>query len=239
MVYARILFGLSAVVLGVAMYLSSDAELWQKWTAVPLALGGIGMCVSPIARLASYVTGAVLLIVTLMNVPGMISAPTNPGSYIDFFEQLSMVCGPLALYAIADSNTTRSAALIRVARLTLGVCTASFAWAQVIFLQYTASLVPTWIPPGQMFWTILTTIAFALAAIAMLVNLQARLAMQLTALMMGLFGILVWVPHIVAEPAKLSNYVEIGSNYLMTAATWLVACATELPARVARRESRA
>ena len=44
-----------------------------------------------------------------------------------------------------------------------------------------------------MFWAILTTVAFGLAAIAILINWQARLAMRLMALTLGLFGVLVWV----------------------------------------------
>ncbi len=69
-----------------------------------------------------------------------------------------------------------------------------------------------------MFWTILTTVAFGLAAVAILINYRARLAMRMMALMLALFGMLVWVPRIVAHPEKLSNWTEISSNYLMTAA---------------------
>jgi len=43
-------------------------------------------------------------------------------------------------------------------------------------------------------WAILTTIAFALAAVATLINRQARLAIRLMALMLALFGVLVWIP---------------------------------------------
>jgi hypothetical protein len=99
----------------------------------------------------------------------------------------------------------------------------SFAWAQIVYLQYTASLVPAWIPPNQVFWTNFTTVAFALAALAMLINRQARLAMRLLAVMTALFGVLVWVPLIVAHPATLANWSEIGENYLIAAAAWLVA----------------
>ncbi|MGB8966722.1 MAG: hypothetical protein WCB99_13880 [Candidatus Cybelea sp.] len=73
------------------------------------------------------------------------------------------------------------------------------------------------------FWTILTTVAFGLAAVAILINRQARLAMRLMALMLTLFGALVWLLRIVAHPGLLSDWSEFSANYLMAAASWLVA----------------
>jgi hypothetical protein len=138
------------------------------------------------------------------------------------FEQLAVVCGALAVYAAGERDAARANVLGRAARSGLGVCAVSFAWAQVVYLQYTASLVPAWIPPNQVFWTNLTTLAFALAAVAMLIDRQARLAMRLLAAMTALFGVLVWLPLIAAHPAMLSNWSEISENYLIAAAAWLV-----------------
>jgi hypothetical protein len=39
----------------------------------------------------------------------------------------------------------------------------------------------------------------------------------------SLFGVFVWIPRIVADPGALPNWSEIGANYLMSAAAWLVA----------------
>jgi hypothetical protein len=233
----RVVFGGSAVLFGVASLIWHDSEMWQRlrplvlpfasviaWgLAIVLVAGGVAMLFPRTARLASIGLGIIYGLSTLACVPGMIAAPLNPGSYVDFFEQLSIVCGAIAMYAMTESNAARSAMLGRTARITLGVCAVSFAWAQVVYLQYTASLVPTWILPNQVFWTILTTVAFGLAAVAILINRQARLAMRLMALMMALFGVLVWLPKIAAHPGTFSNWIEISSNYLMTAAALLVA----------------
>lgn len=235
--YGRIVFGLSAVVYGVVGLLWHDSGAWQlanlfsplistpiSWClAIAQVVFGFALLISQYERLSSIVLGIVYTLFALSSVPGMVTAPKDPGSYVNFFEILSMSCGALAVYTFTETNEARATTLGRIARLALGVCTLSFAWAQVVYLQYTASLVPTWIPPSQVFWTWLTTVAFALAGIAILIKIQARLAMRLMALMMALFGILVWVPHIVAQPHLLSNYIEISSNYLMTAAVWLVA----------------
>jgi hypothetical protein len=99
----------------------------------------------------------------------------------------------------------------------------SFTLAQIIYLKVTVELVPTWIPPNQMFWAILTTIAFALAAIAILINRQALLATRLLTVMLTLFGVLVWIPRLIAHPEAHGNWSEFALNFLITGAAWMVA----------------
>jgi hypothetical protein len=63
-----------------------------------------------------------------------------------------------------------------------------------------------------MFWAITTTIAFALAAIALLSGRSALLASRLlTAMLIG-FGLLVWLPAPFAEPQKLINWAGNDEN---------------------------
>ena len=110
-----------------------------------------------------------------------------------------------------------------MARLGLGVCAISFTLSQILYLRVTADLVPTWIPPNQLFWAILTTIAFALAAIATLINRQERLAIRLMTLMLALFGVLVWIPRLMAHPETHLNWSEFALTFLITGAAWMVA----------------
>jgi hypothetical protein len=74
-----------------------------------------------------------------------------------------------------------------------------------------------------MFWAILTTVAFALAAVAILLNVKARLAIRLMTLMIALFGILVWVPLLIAHPAAHLVWSEFALNFLIAGAAWMVA----------------
>ncbi|HZT13986.1 MAG TPA: hypothetical protein VFA29_14400 [Candidatus Baltobacteraceae bacterium] len=224
--YARMLLGVSAIAAGIVGLVWHGSEAWQNLhlTAVPFGpivawilafaqiAGGIALAFTPAVRAGAIAVGAIYLLFSLSCIPGMVAAPRDPGSYVDIFEQFSIVCGAMA---VCGSRGW--------ARVLLGICALSFAWAQVAFFQYTASLVPTWIPPSQAFWTTLTTIAFALAGIAAIANLRARLALRLMALMMALFGLLVWVPRIAAHPHEMSYWNEIATNYLITGATWLVA----------------
>ena len=237
-VWGRIVFGASAVLFGVIALLWHDSDTWQElqhiWglpfgTAIGGGLmiaqiaGGIGMQIPQARRLASVGLGVVYLVFSLACIPGIVGSPRVYAQYGSFFEQFSLLCGAIALYAATEVSAARATVFGRAARIGLGVCTTSFTTAQIVYLRFTASLVPKWIPPSQMFWVIFTTTAFALAAIAILINRQARLAIRLMALMVALFGMLVWVPRLIARPEGHLNWSETALTFLIAGAAWMVA----------------
>jgi hypothetical protein len=236
--YARIVFGASAVLFGVIALMWHDFDTWQTlhqiWSLpfgsviggclmVVQIAGGIGIQYPKTAHLASILLGVVYLLFSLACVPGIISAPTVYFHYGSFFEQFSALSGAVALYAATEANATRAVAFGRMARFGIGLSTVSFTLSQILYLAVTADLVPKWLPPNQTFWAILTTIAFGLAAIAILVNRQTRLALRLLSLMLALFGLLVWVPRLVAHPEAHLNWSEFALTFLITGAVWMVA----------------
>ena len=233
--YARILYGAAAILYSVVSLVWHDSDLQGRlaplhalmmpavWCIVIVEIAGAVAIVFPrTMRLGAIVLGAIYGLHALAALSDIVMAPGAPGGYINFFELLAIVCGALAVFAATEA-AARAELLGGAARVALGASSASFAWAQVVYLQYTASLVPAWISLNAVFLTNVTTVAFALAAIAMLVNRQAILAMKLLALMIALFGMLVWVPIIAAKPATLANWGEISENYLIAAAAWLLA----------------
>jgi len=226
--YGRIVFGASAVLFGVIALMWYDSDTWQTlsqiWSLpfgtitggclmmVQIA-GGIGMQYPRAARLASIALGIVYLLFSLACIPGIIAAPAIYAHYGSFFEQFSALCGAVALYAATGANAARAVAFGRVARLGIGVCAISFTLSQILYLPVTADLVPKWLPPNQTFWAILTTIAFALAAISILFNRQAQLAIRLMTIMLALFGVLVWVPRLIAHPEAHLNGQTAGPSF--------------------------
>ena len=236
--YGRVVFGASAVVFGVIALMWHDSDTWQslhKIWSLPFGIvlggclmtaqiaGGIGIQHPRTARSASVILGVVYLLFSLACIPGIVAAPTVYATYGSFFEQFSLLCGSLALFASTEINATRAVTLTRLARLGIGVCAVSFTLSQIIYLRVTADLVPKWIPPNPVFWAILTTIAFALAAIALLINRQARLAIRLMTLMLVLFGLMVWVPRLIAQPDAHLNWSEFALTFLIAGASWMVA----------------
>jgi uncharacterized membrane protein YphA (DoxX/SURF4 family) len=236
--YGRILFGASALLFGVNALMWHDADTWQtlrQFWSLPFGTviggclmiaqiaGGIAMPFPRTARLASLVLSIVYLLFSVACVPSIIAAPTVYATYGSFFEQFSLLSGAIALYAATETTPASALVFGRLARIGLGVSAISFTLSQVFYLRLTAQLVPKWIPPNQIFWAILTTIAFALAAVAMLINRQARLAARLMTLMLALFGVLVWIPRLIAHPEAHGTWSEFALTLLITGATWMVA----------------
>lgn len=235
----RVVFGTSAVLFGVIALKWHDADTWQNlqhiWNlpfgtiigeclmAAQIA-GGIGMLYPRTARLASAVLCVVYLCFSLACVPDIVAAANIYDKYGgSFFLFFSLFCGAVALYAATEADDARALVVGRVARVGLGISAISFTLGQALLLRETAHLVPKWIPPSQMFWAMLTTIAFALAAVAILINRQARLAMRLMALMLAMFGGLVWVPHLRAHPEAHFDWSECVLTFLVTGAAWMAA----------------
>jgi len=236
--YGRVFFGASAVLFGAIALLWHDADTWQNaatlWklpfgaivgdvVMIALIIGGVGIMFVRTARAASTVLGLVYAIFSLACIPGIVAMPKVYAQWGSFFEMFSLLCGAVAIYAATEVSSWRAGALGRRAYLGLGICAVSFALGQIVYLRFTASLVPLWIPPNQMFWAVLTTFAFGFAAIAILANLKARLAMRLMTVMLGVFGILVWIPLLVAHPEAHLNWSECILTFQITGAAWVVA----------------
>jgi hypothetical protein len=236
--FGRMLFGASAAMFGVICLMWHDAETWQSLhfivnlpagaaiggaLMVALIPSGLALPFPKSARAASLVLGIVFALFSLACIRDIVKVPNVYFTYGSFFEQFSMLCGALAVYAMTEPNATRAALLRRLARLGLGFSAVSFTVAQIVYPKITAALVPMWIPPSQMFWTILTTIAFGLAAIALLLNVKARLAARLLALMLVFFGLLVWLPLVIMHPQTHNDWSEFALNALIAGACWVVA----------------
>jgi hypothetical protein len=74
-----------------------------------------------------------------------------------------------------------------------------------------------------MFWVIATTVAFSLAAIALLVRRVAPAAMYLLTLMLLLFQVLIWIPAVIMHPGSLGMWAENVQNLAIAASCWVFA----------------
>jgi uncharacterized membrane protein YphA (DoxX/SURF4 family) len=236
----RYLYGLAAIGFGICALASNDLNSWQQEikalgdvphreilsyiVAAVEILGGIAVQWPRTARTGAAALGAIYFAFALLGVPFIIKHPLVYNNYGNFFEQFSFVSGAVILYAYSGPITpARTARLAQIGYYSFGICVLSFGLEQLFYLSATASLVPKWIPPGQMFWAIATTAAFALAAIALLTGLMARLASRLTTAMLLGFGLLVWLPALFADPRSLGNWSESVETLGIAGSAWIVA----------------
>jgi uncharacterized membrane protein YphA (DoxX/SURF4 family) len=221
-------FGVAALAFGLITLVWHDYNGWHQprylvyTAAAALIFGGAAMQLGRTAKTGAIVLGAVYLIFALQCVPGIVAAPRIYNSWGNFFEQFSLVAGAAIVYARWSSAWSRET-LNRIGRILLGLCAASFTLEQAFYLRATAGLVPKWLPPSQMFWAVTTTVLFALAAVALLTNRMALLAARLLTMMLMLFGLLVWVPLLLADPHSHTNWSETTETFAIAGTAWILA----------------
>lgn len=236
----RHVFGLAAIGFGVLALAWHDFNLWQQirplgaladparelllyFIAVVEIAGGLAIQWERTARAGAAALGIVYLFFGLLWLPLFITPPYVFDRLANFFEQFSLVCGAIIVYATSGSSNARSDRLARIGYYGFAVCVVSFTLDQLLYLHGTANFVPKWIPPGQMFWAIATTIAFALAAIALFTGICALLASRLLTLMIALFGLLVWLPTPFRAPHNFIAWAGNAENWAIAASSWIVA----------------
>jgi uncharacterized membrane protein len=185
------------------------------WRRTSVAASGV---------LLGYLIGWLLLV----RVSRIFFAPTETDTWWSLGDTAAMTGAAWALYTWFAGE--RSAARktfaagengLRVARILYGLALIPFGVAHFTYLKETAALVPSWLP-FHVGWACLTGATLIVAGVAVLTDVYARLAATLSALEMGLFTVLVWVPIVVAGATPFQWHEFIGSCTL-TAAAWVVA----------------
>jgi uncharacterized membrane protein YphA (DoxX/SURF4 family) len=233
----RHVYGAAAFAFGLVDLAAHDFNSWQQlrslWqaphgrallyaAAAAQLLGGLAVQWRRTARPAAVLLGAVYLFFALRWVPGIIAAPAVYDRWANLFEQLSLVAGAMIVYATAGAGA-RLSGLSQAGRYLFGVCVVSFTLEQLFYLQGTSGFVPKWLPPGQMFWAVATTIALALAAVAILSGRLVLTASRLLTLMFVIFGLLIWLPRLLSGPHDHMNWGGNAQNLAITGAAWLIA----------------
>lgn len=173
-----------------------------------------------------------IFVVILMNGRLLLADYAVFVTYENIAMQLAIAAGGLIIYATtAMIDAALAARLTRLGQLAFGVCALVFGGAHFVYMKNTASLVPKWLPPTQLFWGYATGVGFVAAGVAILTGVQARLAAILVTAMLASFGLLVNEPMLLADHSSHWNWSESAVNLAVFGASWVVADSLARPTR--------
>ena len=237
----QVFFAATMIVLGILGWLQGDFTV--IWQPVPTGLPGrvaliylcasvclatgIGLLFRRTAAVAARVLlGYFLLWLLLMRVPGMLISFT-----VNFWWAAAQVAVLTAaawvLYRFANDWDTLRFGFgtgdkgLRIARVLYGLGMIPFGIAHFVYLQHTAEMVPAWLP-WHIFWAKFFGWTFIAAVVGdYIIGVYARLAATLSAVEMGLFLVLVWVPVVAAGSKEASDWSETLASVALAAAAWV------------------
>jgi uncharacterized membrane protein len=197
---------------------------------------GIGLFWQRAASTAARVLFVYLLLwMLLFKLPYIVRAPAVEGYYQSCGETAVLAAGAWVLYAWFAAPWDRrhlgfatGEKGVRLARVLYGLALIAFGLSHFAYLNLTAPLVPAWLPL-HVAWAYFTGCAYLAAGVAVLIGVYARLAATLSALQMGLFTLLVWVPLLAeglrsaGQRGEFAVHSEFAVSWALTAAAWVVA----------------
>lgn len=239
---SRWLFAAALVALGITGLVNGDfALVWQQvppdlpgravlaYVCAVLELGfGIGLLFRPtLARTCLLLFPYMLLWVVLLEVPKVVHAPLDAGSWGAIGEIGAMLAGAWCLFATHAEVRTPGFATgefgIRAARWLL-VFTLPMLGVDVIVAALEAGdrVMQPWLQvlPHPQAWAILTGAGSMAACLGILVGIWPRLAATLEAAMVALIGLVYWAPDLHTGRTATTAFII---TILVAAGVWVVA----------------
>lgn len=172
------------------------------------------------AALAAYFG---IIVVLVMNVRLVLRNLEIYGAYDSMAEQVAITVGAIIIWAsLADLDAAKSTRIIRMAQIAFGICAIFFGGAHFVYMNLTAPLIPKWLPPTQLFWGYATGVFHIAGGLAIIMNIRARLAAILLAVMYAIFTVIALPPGLLAK-SSFFGWTEIATSVILVGVAWVVA----------------
>jgi uncharacterized membrane protein YphA (DoxX/SURF4 family) len=209
-------------------------ETWVYGSALIILAASAGLCFPRTALPGVLTLGAYQVVGAAISVPQIISKPLSIDAWYPFCESLTPLVGACLLYATlrrqsrAAEMSIAGKGAVRAAQVLFGLTCVFYGWSHFVYADYTASMVPAWLP-SRLAFAYFTGLGHVAAGLGIIVGILPRLAATLEAIMMGLFGLLVWVPSFFAQPPPKwatppeHQWSELVVTLVLAASAWVVA----------------
>jgi len=182
-------------------------------TGAVLVTAGAAIAAGRGVRSAARALTALLAVsLVCLHLPALIGHPGNGGAWASAFEIVALT-GAAAVLALPAKPA--------VGRIGYGITLPVFGVLHFVFREYTASVIPGWLP-WPMFWALATGVAHIAGGAALVVDRRARLAASLLAVMFGTWVVILHAPRVVAHPAQ-AEWTSLCVALAMCGGAWLIA----------------
>lgn len=242
----RICFGAAVAATGLMQVVNSELvriipalPAWLPFPALAVTLIGLGLLIIGGAILAGYRSReAVLALAGLLaasfvfqRIPEIMANPGQGFVWTNPAKVLALLAGALTLGTLLEDRPLRWPARFPWALpLLLAVFLLICGVQHFVYAGFVDSLVPSWIPPAQRFWTYFAGTALLAGGLGLLVERTRRPAALLSGLMIFLWVLLLHIPR----SLELKNAFELAGCFealALAGAAWLMAAkASYLPA---------
>ncbi len=234
---ARAAFAAGMIALGVIGFVYHDLAVWGRvpgWVPWHTALACVAAAVALAAGLAllfrrtAPAASLVLLVYVglwwlLLKVPPVFEAPRTELTWLVCGMYGMLLAGAWTLYAdLGGRRFPGGERGTRLARLLFGLGLIPTGLSHFVYLNLTVPLVPSWLP-FHLEWAYFTGACHLAAGLGVLFGVLPALAAGLESAMLGIFTVLVWVPRVIAVPARHTNWTELLVSWALTAAAAVVA----------------
>jgi uncharacterized membrane protein YphA (DoxX/SURF4 family) len=231
--------GLAVAMLGLGLlgFVSGDFALnWQPvpaWvpgrtllaylTAALFWALGAGLLVDRYKHSFAIASAVAFLVwAVVLHGPGVVVNPLSILPWLGFTERLEVAAGALMLAATQVPGTVFAGRAMLVGRIAFGACLPIFGLSHWAYAQFTADMIPAFIP-AHLFLAYLTGTGHIAAGVALLTNVFARVAALAFATMVSSFVLLLHLPRVIADPGSRTEWTMLVIATTISAAAWCVA----------------
>jgi uncharacterized membrane protein YphA (DoxX/SURF4 family) len=229
-------YGLGVLLLGIVGVVVGDFALqWQPVAAgVPmrtvlayasallLLLGGACLFVGSITSRAALFLGSFFAVwAAALHLPRVLPHLSEIGAWNGLAEITAAACGGFAAWVLSSAPELHPVARTAIPRV-LGACLLVFGSAHFAYAEFTASMVPAWIPGSSLFWALATGTGHLAAGLSLVSGILSRLAATLLTSMFASFVLLLHAPRVIADPGVHMEWVMLAISTTLTGAAWVV-----------------
>ena len=191
-------------------------------SALLLIVAGSALVAKAARPIAANVAGGWFLLWAIaLHLPLVWAAHGSVASLNGTAENLAMAAGLATLTSNNDHWT-------KLLRRGFGLCCIVFGTAHYVYADFTAGMIPAWLP-HHLALAYLTGTIHVVTGLCLLIDRAAALAATVEALMMCSFVLLLHLPRVAAAPGNRLELTMLTMAVILASSAWLVAARATFP----------